>query len=66
MCSLPASEGLQVGLEHEQAPLDDGEAGVGVLLQVGRGHHQALHALTDELLLLLQARLTSWGTETDT
>jgi hypothetical protein len=39
---------------------------VGVLLQVGRGHHQTLHALTDELLLLLQARLTSWGTETDT
>lgn len=33
--SQPASEGLQVGLEHEQAPLDDGEAGVGVLLQVG-------------------------------
>lgn len=58
--SAPASEGLQVGFEHEQPSLDAGQAGVGILLQVGRGHQQALHALPDEFLLLLQTRLTSW------
>lgn len=55
----PASEGLQVCFEHEQPSLDAAQAGLGVLLQVGRGHQQALHALPDELLLLLQARLSS-------
>lgn len=61
---LPAPEGLQVCLEHEQAPLDAGQAGLGVLLQVGRSHQQALHALPDELLLLLQARLSSCSRKT--
>lgn len=58
--SAPASEGLQVCFEHEQPSLDAGQAGVGILLQVGRCHQQALHALPDELLLFLQTRLTSW------
>lgn len=57
MC-VPASEGLQVCFEQQKSSLDDGEAGVGVFLQVRRRHHQALHTLTDELLLLLQTRFT--------
>lgn len=60
---LPAPEGLQVCFEHEQASLDAAQAGLGVLLQVGRSHQQTLHALPDELLLLLQARLPSCSTK---
>ena len=63
---VPASEGLQVCFEHEQPPLDAGEAGVSVVFQVGRGLQQTLHALPDELLFLLQTCLPSWVGHTHT
>lgn len=47
-----------MSLQHEKPPLDDSEAGVWVLLKVPRGHHQALHTLTDELLFFLQTGFT--------
>lgn len=59
MC-VPAPERLQVCFEHEQPPLNAGQTGVSILLQVGRSHQEALHTFPYELLFLLQSCFTSW------
>lgn len=55
-----------MSLKHEQPPLDAGQTGVSILFQVGRSDEKALHTLPDELLLLLQTRLSSFSTEDKT